>query len=159
MKTSSYFEQTLFYRPNPATDQRFQEKIDTLFQVAGEDSYVEIHDHVPVDWEATNGASLQDLLDKKYQADVGVDDHSISEPPSPVDHLHYEGDDPPRYNGAPGLRKQTVSDPEDLEDAALVRLTSDAIYQQLIYHRRRKITFVYGPLVCLDDILYIDTMS
>ena len=121
MKTSAQFEQTLFYRPNPATDQLFEDKSDTLFQHPGESSCLEIHEQ---EGNVENSPITQDLFNKRQKADLDGDD--VSEPPSPVDYIRHEGDNPPppppHYNEAPGMRKHHVSTVEELDRVASVSL-------------------------------------
>ena len=117
MKTSPYFEQVLFYRQTPATDQFFEESSELLFQIDGKESYIEIQDQSSSIQEALNGSSF---LDSKGKTDSSLEDEYSSIPPSPLDQTLYPDQEPPRYVQSPGLRRQVARKCEDLTKIARV---------------------------------------
>ena len=123
MKTSPYLEQTLFYEQNPATDQFYESRSDTLFQDPGKDAFIEIHEQLPCT-KFSDGSILYGPVAMASKPKPSAEFSSV--PPSPVDSHRYGNEAAPRYREVPGLVPRRVGTQEELKSIASVRLAKDA---------------------------------
>lgn len=117
MEPSTYLERVLFYNQSSATDQTLEQRSSQIFGEVEAQSFLEIH------LQIHDSNSSSPLSFKQQKGPTQLDVEAASIPPSPVDHSHYLGRDPPRYVGSPGLHHRSVSDAQELKNIALVRST------------------------------------
>ena len=129
MKSSSYFEQTLFYDQSPATDQYFEQRSSQLFELDPSKSFVEVHFRLPLQTAAQGGPgkTVSNALDSQHKPDTDSQGDTTSPPRSPVDKCHYFRHDPPHYDGSPGLDLRRVGDEKQLSEIALVSIDCSRI--------------------------------
>ena len=115
MKTSEYLEQTLSFEQSPAIEQYFEFRASHIFELQGGVSSIAIHVQRPQSDQSIDSWTLVQEGDRKQEF---VSDW---EPPSPVDWHRYSRENPPHYDGSPGLELQRISNAEDLKKIAIVR--------------------------------------
>ncbi|MCJ1250174.1 hypothetical protein MMC30_007400 [Trapelia coarctata] len=111
MRTSSYFNRTLFYHATPAIDQLFEDRASGLFEVDNAKSSVDVHvcSHETSETTVTGsrGATTES------ESDVGCE--TPTEPGFSVDRTRYPHD-PPGYVSLPGLHLHSVAKPDRLQE-------------------------------------------
>ena len=127
MAASQYLEQTLFKEQNPAADQLFEERSESLFEPGDGKSFVDIHVERPWQKGRSKEVDIQDERRNFYEETSEVkllSEHKrephFSEPPSPVDKCSYLSQEPPRYNEAPGFQPERVCGWQELTKIASV---------------------------------------
>lgn len=144
MKTSSYLEQTLSFRQNPAIDQYFEARASHLFERQGGSSCIEIHLQRPIRDQSTDQWNIVQKSDPKQDFDGDC------EPSSHVDWDHDSRENPPHYDGWPGLEQQKVSNAEVLEKIANVRKPMVVIgiqTEKVLNNRRQRNAFACGMYI------------
>ena len=143
MRTSSYFNDALFYNQNSVIDQYFEKRSAQIFTSDKATSYIDIYYQ-----SRSKKITLEETsLDDKKRSDSQKPDPDLywqteSAPLTPVDHEPVDHESflyqcPPRYNGSPGIETRKLSDVNLLSQIAVVsqgflpdmglsiRLTSD----------------------------------
>ena len=128
MKTSMYFEQTLFYDQSSASRQLYDEKSGRLFEVNSESSVIEIHVQPPSPSASDDlqHANVQSDAVLKWWSAPAAEAASICSSLSRAPTLAAEQNgcsppDSPRSVGPPGLQSRRIWDPELLRHIAAVR--------------------------------------
>jgi hypothetical protein len=118
-KTSSYFERTLFYDPSPATDQYFEQRVDSLFVGEREGSSIEVYSQSSSIENKTVAAvsrlEEQDLSWINYPSDSDTSDSEYErDPPIAPDQYKYRRKNPPPYFDNRGLKLRNIYDRQAL---------------------------------------------
>lgn len=116
MRTSSYFNRTLFYHATPAIDQLFEDRAGGLFELDNTKSSVDVH--VP---QGCSQGSSEATVTASTTESV-VDCGTPTEPGFSVDRTRYPHD-PPGYVSLPGLHLHSVAEPDRLREILSVRLS------------------------------------
>lgn len=114
MQTSNYLKQALFYQPSHATNQRFENKSEALFQHSGEQSFIEVHHQQPGQQRSQNSVPV---LDSKENLDCSSVRTSL------LDQSHCSSLDeepPPTYENSPGLLRHEILDLKDVHQIETV---------------------------------------
>ncbi|KAL9119592.1 MAG: hypothetical protein Q9187_003855 [Circinaria calcarea] len=114
MKTSMYFEQTLFYDPSSASSQLYDEKSGTLFEVNSENLLIGIHVQPPAASDDLQHVSFQS--DAQWGSAPGAEVESICSSLSrastlAADRNGYSPPHSPPCVGPPGLQFRRIWDP------------------------------------------------
>ncbi|KAL8688219.1 MAG: hypothetical protein Q9218_005818 [Villophora microphyllina] len=116
MKASSYFEQALFKDNTTAIDDYFDLRRDQLFEPSKERSYVEFYIQLEFHKGDKDTQAAFEVVSRTQAWDSDLESDSGSDPSSPTEQSKYLGD-PPRYTGAPILRRK-ISDIQSLNEVA-----------------------------------------
>jgi hypothetical protein len=116
MKTSPYFERTLFYDPSPATDDFFERRVKALFVDESSESWIETFsqslskDQKMVDLTATRPYK-EDHSWTQFSSDSDTSDSEyVREPPPAPDRHKHRSKIPPPYFEGQGLILQKIPD-------------------------------------------------
>lgn len=118
MKTSAYFEKALFYDDAAAIEDYFERRVGQLFEQTKERSYIEFHIQLPSHKINIQNKIALEAVAKTPEWDSGLESDGSVDPSSPAEHSCFPND-PPRYIGAPVLRRR-ISNVETLTELAKV---------------------------------------
>ena len=118
MKTSSYFNEVLFYDPDPTIDQLFEKRTPQLFELKR--SYVHLHIQSIHKNTWREQHTFGDVAKRGSLApeDSSIESKANTQLGCSVDRLYYVPfPPPPLYNGLPGLQFQVITKSEELRTA------------------------------------------
>ena len=124
MKTSPYFNETLFFDLDPATDESYA-NAHHLFETDEKKTLVGLHIQSTLEnkWHAQPTKCTVESVRNYAPQSPSTDSTPHSKPGHSVDRVRYTPRDPspPVYNGRPGLQLRDYSNSKDLHEALQAR--------------------------------------
>ena len=124
MKTSPYFNETLFFDLDPATDESYA-NAHYLFETEEKKTFVGLHIQSTLEnrWHKQPTKCTVEPVRNYAPQSPSTDSTPQSTPGQSVDRVRYTPRDPspPVYNGRPGLQLRDYSNSKDLHEALQAR--------------------------------------